>query len=58
MKAESGARPLPSGGEPSNAELLDVRWDTRTNGITLAVGNVNCMDAGHVKHGESDHGGR
>ena len=50
-KGKGRVRSLPSGREPSNAEQLDVWWDTRTSRVALAVGDVDCVDASHVEYG-------
>ena len=57
-KGEGCVWPMPSGWEPSNAEQLDVWWDTRTGRVALAVGDVDRMNAGDVEYSEGNVGGR
>ena len=56
-KSEGGTRSPPSGGEPPDTKQLNV-GDTGSIWITLAVGDVDDMDAGNVEHGERCQGGR
>ena len=53
-KSKDGTRPVPSGREPPNAEQLDVRLNAAAGWVALTVGNINCMDACYIKHGEGD----
>ena len=56
-KGEGSVWSLPSSREPSNAEQLDMWWDIGSR-VALAVGDVNCMSAGHVEYGERNVRGR